>query len=555
MRQISTVLLALALLTGCSGVKTALPPVGPQPAEAGSAPVAFTVVVPSGAPRQRARFISPSTQSIVVTLQARVVLRLDVSASSKACVAAARGARHCTARGHAPVGMQTFDVVAYDGAKGTGNVLASGAISAQVAAGAAPVRISLMGKPASISLALDPAYPRAGSATRANVDVAVLDADGNTIVGAYAGGVTLTDSDASGATKLSTTTVADSSTRIMLAYDGAPLDQAAVFAKAQGVPNAGAIFAPAPTTVATYAVPWLHYKGRPFRLGVFDLCYGPDGNIWATGASSGAILKVDKHGKFTIYPLVGTEPVGISVGSDKNLWFAEEQGGKIGKITPSGTITNYPIPAHKGEHSQPVWTALGPDGRIWFAEQGFNANAMGAISTDGKIAIYPLPNKVFPIEMVSGPDGNLWITDGGTNAILKMSAEGKVLARYTVPTPDSAPWGITVGPDKNIWFAEFNGNKIGKMTISGKLREFVVPTSFAGPLNVAAGPDGNVWFTETGDGIWDFVGKVGYVTTDGSVIRDFPSGAHVHNLAFDSAGNLWFSKFSRIYSSMVKFDY
>lgn len=97
-----------------------------------------------------------------------------------------------------------------------------------------------------------------------------------------------------------------------------------------------------------------------------------------------------------------------------------------------------------------------------------------------------------------------------------------------------------------MWFAEFGANNVGRLTLSGR-------------INVAAGPDGNVWFTETGGGFWDFAGKIGYVTTDGSLIRDFPSTkyltAHVHDLAFDSKGILWYTKFAFTFSALDKLVY
>ncbi|HEY1978048.1 MAG TPA: hypothetical protein VGG89_15970 [Candidatus Baltobacteraceae bacterium] len=413
-------------------------------------------------------------------------------------------------------------------------------------------------KVASVSLMVHAAYPPAGKAVKTPVLVQELDADGNPIAGTYANPVTLTDTDASGATKLSTTSVTSSSTHVSLSYDGAPLSVARLTASVSGAPKASAVFAPSATTVAQYKAPFLHTHNGPLPVGVSDLCVGPDGNIWATGASSGAIEKIDSSGHYTTYPLLGTQPLGISVGSDGNLWFAEASAGKIGRITTSGTITQYTITVPKGGQSQPSSTAPGPDKRTWFVDQGINAVGVGAIDMSGKMVKYALPHRSSPQSIVAGPDANMWITDGGLNAIDVMSTSGKLLAIHHLHTKNAAPWGIAVGPDKNLWFGEFNANLIGRMTPSGKLREFAVPTAFAGPLYVAAGPDGKVWFTETGGGFWNFAGKIGYITTDGKTIRDFPSFnpiAHVHDLAFDTHGNLWYSKFELTFSSLSKLVY
>lgn len=425
-------------------------------------------------------------------------------------------------------------------------------------AGSGAVTPASAGRIASIALSVRAAYPPGGKAMTTPVQVTALDADGNTITGTYASPIRLTDGDKSGATKLSTTSVTSSSTHVTLAYDGSPLSGARLTAFVPGAPKATTVFAPSPTTIAQYKAPFLDTHHGPLPVGVSDLCLGPDGNVWATGASSGAILKIDSSGHYTMYPLLGTQPLGISVGSDGNLWFAEGTAGKIGRITTSGAITQYTIRVPKGGQSQPSWTAPGPDKRTWFVDQGIDAVGIGAVSMSGKMVKYALPSKSGPQSIVAGPDGNMWITDPGLNAIDVMSTSGKVLAIHRLHTKGAAPWGITVGPDKNLWFAEYNADFIGRMSPAGKLREFAVPTAFAGPLYLAAGPDGNVWFTETGGGFWNFAGKIGYVTTDGKTIRDFPSFnpiGHVHDLAFDTHGDLWYSKFDLTFSSLSKLVY
>jgi virginiamycin B lyase len=108
---------------------------------------------------------------------------------------------------------------------------------------------------------------------------------------------------------------------------------------------------------------------------------GPDGNVWITGSSVGSIEKLSADGKFIVYPILDTEPVGISSGSDGELWFAEENAGAIGKITTSGHVTSFPIPVRPSQSSQPAWTALGPDGRTWFVDQGLTI--VGAVTSAG----------------------------------------------------------------------------------------------------------------------------------------------------------------------------
>ena len=504
-------LAVLALLAGCSG-KT-LPATAAVPT--GEATAIFVVTIPGGA---LPHFVSPSTGSIVIKLSGRRLLTMDVAASSRRCAPAKNDARICSASASAPSGMQTFDISTFDGPNGRGNRLGSESITEKVRSGQDQrIRIALTGKPASLTLSLRDAYPLAGRPTRTAVSVSALDADGNVIVGSYGTAIALRDSDTSGATTLSSTSVSESSGLVTLAYDGAPLLSANVSAKASDLSPAAQPFAPSPTTIAQYSAPRVPTKTRPLSMEVWDLCAGPDGNIWATGAATGSIEKVDREGHYTTYPVLWTGPVGISVGADGNLWFAESRVGKIARITTTGVVTSFAVTKNNGGSSAPSWTTLGPDGRTWYVDEGFHALGLGAIdATTGAIVKFPLPEHSVPVEIVGGPDGNLWITDGGLNAIVVASTAGKVLAVHRLPTSNAGPSGITVGPDKNIWFSEFVANRIGRITMDGAIKEWSIPTASAGPVNVAAGPDGNVWFAESGGAFWDLAGKVGYITPDGS---------------------------------------
>src|SRR5512135_2025924 len=49
------------------------------------------------------------------------------------------------------------------------------------------------------------------------------------------------------------------------------------------------------------------------------------------------------------------------------------------------------------------------------------------------------------------------------------------VTEFSLPTPNSRPYGITTGPDGNLWFTEFGSDKIGRITPSGAVSEFALP--------------------------------------------------------------------------------
>src|SRR5579872_16707 len=490
----------------------------------------FVIVIPAGS----------STQSVTAAIGSTVLATANVSAGASICSPASDGARSCKIGAVAPLGNDTFTITAYDQPNGKGNVLASGTVAANVSSSSSitTIDVAVTGRIAKITVALANPYPPVGTAASTNVIVTGLDADGNTVLGAFATPVALQDFDASGATKLSATTVAGSSSTVTLSYDGAlPFTSATITASLSGTPAVSATFAPTPAFLKSYNVPPVMVGPFPEGPAPWDMTLGPDGNMWAVANSVSEVIKITHDGKMTSYPLAQSywELEGIVVGSDGNLWFAENQNNAIGKITTAGTITSYTLPQ---SIALPACVALGKDGNVWFADQ-YN-DVFGSITPRGTIAEYPLPSNSFVNNITTGADGNLWMSDEGNNAIIKASTSGAILASYPIPTNNAQPYGLAAGPDGNVWFAEFYSGKIGRVTPSGTMSEFALPTGAAGPISITPGPDGRMWFAEMGPEAG--LGKTGYISIDGSHVRDFlGNGYHVHSLAFDRNAVLWYT--------------
>jgi virginiamycin B lyase len=91
----------------------------------------------------------------------------------------------------------------------------------------------------------------------------------------------------------------------------------------------------------------------------------------------------------------------------------------------------------------------------------------------------------------------LWFTDPGVNKIGRITTAGGS-TEFPVPTANSTPFGITMGPDGALWFTEnVRAGKVGRITTAGTVtNEFPITTGFSKPSFITAGPDGNMWFTE-----------------------------------------------------------
>jgi len=124
------------------------------------------------------------------------------------------------------------------------------------------------------------------------------------------------------------------------------------------------------------------------------------------------------------------------------------------------------------------------------------------------------------------------------------SAAAQNITEFPIPTPNSAPSGITLGPDGALWFTELNN--IGRLdpTNPSAIFEYAVPTSKSEPNGIAVGPlvtggpPAALWFTEA------FASQIGRKLPTGNVIAEFAvtSGSAPQVIALGPDGALWFTE-------------
>jgi streptogramin lyase len=276
----------------------------------------------------------------------------------------------------------------------------------------------------------------------------------------------------------------------------------------------------------------------------YQICAGPDGNLWFAQYSSNQIGRITPTGAVTEFTIPGgNNPACIAAGPDGNLWFTESNRG-VGRISTAGSIT---IVVPSLNHALGI--AAGPDGNLWVAIQ--TSNAIARITPGGAVTSYAVPTAgATPSYITAGPDGNLWFTEFTANKIGRLNPTTGTITEFALVTVNSYPDGITAGPDGNIWFCEFgnngitgtlgSGNTIGRINpTTGELTEFTAGiTPDSGTGDITSGPDGNLWFTESKD-------RVGRITPTGTVTEfslGITSGAGPCFITTGSDGNLWFTE-------------
>ncbi|MDQ2679870.1 MAG: S53 family peptidase [Candidatus Eremiobacteraeota bacterium] len=222
----------LAALAACSGNSNSSLPATATEASKDRVPVGFHIVIPQNAVTPK--YISTGTKSASITVNGSAAQVVQCTSS-------------CSATVLAPIGNDAFAVSLYDDTAAKGNLLSTGSLTQAIAAGVAnSVNISFSGVIASLAISASPVLIP-GATSETPITVTAKDATGNTIVGNYTTTVTLTNSDTSGDSSVSPTSVTSNATPIAFNYNGAGgFPGTAINA------SSGGVTAAAPITVASF---------------------------------------------------------------------------------------------------------------------------------------------------------------------------------------------------------------------------------------------------------------------------------------------------------------
>lgn len=205
-----------------------------------------------------------------------------------------------------------------------------------------------------------------------------------------------------------------------------------------------------PATPATTT--WYHTTGS-----TYDICQGPDGNIWFTEyGGTNSIGVINAAGVMTQYTSGSfNDPRGINAGPDGNLWVTQRGANTVTLFNP---VTGSVVTSYGTSLNQPINVTQGSDGNMWVANLG--ASTIDKIiasgvskGTDSSYAT-GLTNA---ISVISGADGNLWVAGNSPGTkVSAVSTAGTLLQTFTVTTGNAGL--IRSNPlDGKIYVPDFNG--------------------------------------------------------------------------------------------------
>jgi virginiamycin B lyase len=500
--------------------------------------------------RMHPAYVSASTQSMVIANVGQANQTFNLTPSSSGCSSTGgTGYLTCSETAYFPSGQQILTITLYDQENGQGNQLSTATTLVNIATGGVtPIPITLDGVVATATVLLNGSAAvsqPAAMPTSIPISVEAYDADNNLIVspGSYSSPITLADSDTSGGTSLSSSTIETPGTNATLQYTGASISSATITPVVGGTPLPGGaatltVTAPQPA-VAEYSI-----GNSTIGSDNSGISAGPDGAIWFFNGSASQIVRMTTGGSITNSYAVangnGYQWGGITTGPDNALWFSQACLGAIDRMTTAGVATQYIV---NGGNSAAVGMTTGPGNEIWFAD--CFGNAIGEISTNGVVNEFRVPVGVNPTGLAVGADGALWFTEPGDSAIGRMTTTG-TFTQYFTPTTASKPLGITAGPDGALWFTEREGGQIGRITTGGTFTEYSLPIRNANPEQIVAGPDGALWFTQVNPASVDEITTAGVITQLTHTFLGTPEAITV-----GPDGNIWFNETSSFIGKIV----
>src|SRR3954468_4836648 len=139
-----------------------------------------------------------------------------------------------------------------------------------------------------------------------------------------------------------------------------------------------------------------------------DVAAAPDGTVWYTAQSQGALGILDpKSGKVEQVTLgKGAAPHGVIVGPDGAAWITEGGQNAIARFDPkSKEVKLFRLP--KGFENANLNTAtFDKAGTLWFTGQ---AGVYGRVdSASGKIDAWKAPKGYGPYGIATAPSGEIW---------------------------------------------------------------------------------------------------------------------------------------------------
>lgn len=258
---------------------------------------------------------------------------------------------------------------------------------------------------------------------------------------------------------------------------------AAAFAVAFAVETAGA------AQVAYYKVP---DGAHPH-----DVAPAPDGNVWYTAQSQGALGLLDpKTGKTQHIPLgPGAAPHGVIIGPDRAAWVTEGGQNAIARVDPqSKAVKLFPLPADFASANLNTAT-FDRKGILWFTGQN---GVYGRVDpASGKVEAWKAPKGRGPYGITTTPGGDVWYASLAGDHIAKIDTVSGDALVVQPPKAGVGPRRIWSDSKGLLWVSFWNSGEVARYDPLAKTwKVWALPKSKGGCYSVFVDDKDKVWVTD-----------------------------------------------------------
>jgi len=243
----------------------------------------------------------------------------------------------------------------------------------------------------------------------------------------------------------------------------------------------------------------------------------------------------------------GAHPHDVAPAPDGTVWYTAQSQGAIGILDPrTGRARQIPL----GTDSAPHGVIVGPDRAAWITDGGLNAIVRVDAETHA-VRSFPLPKDFANANLNTATfdrKGILWFT--GQNGVYGRvdPASGKVEA-WKAPK-GVGPYGITTTPHGDVWYASLAGDHIAKIDpVSGDALMVAPPKQGVGPRRIWSDSKGMLWvsFWNTGE-----LGRFDPATKTWKVWSLPKSNEGCYAVFVDDKDKVWASDWTN--NALVRFD-
>jgi len=274
----------------------------------------------------------------------------------------------------------------------------------------------------------------------------------------------------------------------------------------------------------------------------FDICMGPDDNLYITSLSSNTIQIIDTTGKIAgqeMIPVSGIISPRIAISPQGEIFIGDSMLHRVYRILKTdrepgsqdqSETTQYRIslrvsPTEPVDHpvihiepekvnvaglNFPTHLLVTDDEKIFISSHN---NHRVVCTTNHGTIIRIIDNSSIPDGRFNNPggiaedrEGNLYIANQGSGRIERFSSAGKYLSSIGSHGSGAGqfirPSGLAFGPDGSLYIADLGNNRVVRLSGDGRTmtlwgREGIEDGQFREPWDIAVGKDGTVYVTDS----------------------------------------------------------